>query len=262
MFFRMDTLPLTIALCLVVGGTVAVGTVIGRRARDRPGVRHESIGVVQGALLGLVGLLLAFGLSMAVGRYDTRRALVVHEADTIGTTFLRAQLLAEPTRSASLDALETYADAAIDLADHVPDSADSVAASARMEELQRDLWRLAGDAVGADPVGTAPKLYVETLNEMIDAHADRSASLRNRVPPTVLALQVFGSAVALGALALYLGLLGRGLLTSLVATVVVLLILLISFDLDRPNRGLITVPDRPLADARASMDAPPAAVGP
>jgi hypothetical protein len=130
------------------------------------------------------------------------------------------------------------------------------------EALQRELWSLAGTAVSADPVDSAPRLYVETLNEMIDAHSDRVASLRNRVPLTVLALQVFGSAIALGALALYLALLGRGLLTSLVATVVVLLILFVSFDLDRPNRGLITVPDQPLVEARASMDPPPAFPGP
>jgi hypothetical protein len=262
MFFQVSTLTLALILCFIVGGAVAIGTVVGRRLRDRPGIRHEPVGVVQGALLGLVGLLLAFGLTMAVGRYDTRRAILVHEADTIGTTFLRAQLLAEPTRSTSLDLLERYADVAVELADQVPDSAQFDAAAARMDELQRELWGLAGNAVTDDPVATAPRLYVETLNEMIDAHADRVASLRNRVPSTVLALQMFGSAVALGALALYLALLGRGLLTSLAATVVVLLILFISFDLDRPHRGLITVPDRPLAEARASMDHPPAAAGP
>jgi hypothetical protein len=261
MWFRMGTLTLAVVLCLIVGGTVAIGTVLGRRLRDRPGVRHEPVGVVQGALLGLVGLLLAFGLTMAVGRYDARRALVVHEADTIGTTYLRAQLLAEPTRSASLETLKRYADAAVALADLVPDSTTFDANSATMEGLQRDLWRLAGEAVTSDPSGSAPRLYVETLNEMIDAHADRVASLRNRVPSTVSILQVVASAIALGALALYLALLGRGLLTSLVATVVVLLIVFITFDLDRPHRGLITVPDRPLVETRASMDPPPAATG-
>jgi hypothetical protein len=63
-------------------------------------------------------------------------------------------------------------------------------------------------------------------------------------------------------LALYVALLGRGLLTSLVAATVVILILFISLDLDRPHRGLITVPDRPLVAARDSMDQPPAAGGP
>lgn len=262
MFFRMSTLALAVVLCLIVGGAVAVGTVFGRHLRDRPGVRHEQLGVVQGTLLGLVGLLLAFGLTMAVGRYDSRRALLVDEAVAIETTFLRAQLLAEPARSASLDLLVQYTDAAVEVADHIPESVEFDAASARMEETQRELWRLAGNAMTADPVGSAPRLYVDALNETIDAHSDRLASLRNRVPPTVLALQLFGSAVALGVLALYLALLGRGAFTSLVATTVVLLILLISFDLDRPHRGLITVPDRPLAETRASMDLAPAAAGP
>jgi hypothetical protein len=75
----------------------------------------------------------------------------------------------------------------------------------------------------------------------------------------VVILQVLGSAIAIGVLALYLALLGRGLATSLVAATVVILILFISLDLDRPHRGLITVPDQPLVTARADMDEPAAA---
>jgi hypothetical protein len=82
------------------------------------------------------------------------------------------------------------------------------------------------------------------------------------VPGTVMMLQVFGSAIALGVLALYLAMLGRGVFTAVAAAAIVILILFISFDLDRPQRGLITVPFAALVDVRASMDAPPAATGP
>ena len=58
---------------------------------------------------------------------------------------------------------------------------------ARIGDVQRELWRVAGDAVRADPTGTAPRLYIETLNAMIDSHTDRVTSLRNRVPSTVRA---------------------------------------------------------------------------
>jgi hypothetical protein len=220
------------------------------------------VGAVQAALLGLIGLVLAFGLTMAVGRYDNRRAVVVQEANDIGTTYLRAQLLAEPSRTTSLELLRRYTDVAVDLADHVPDSDRFDQDLRRMDQLQRQLWSSAGDAVRADPTGTAPRLYVESLNAMIDSHTDRVTSLRNRVPSTVVLLQVVGSAVAIGVLALYLALLGRGLATSLVAAAVVILILFISFDLDRPHRGLITVPDAPLVDARESMEEPPASAAP
>ena len=70
------------------------------------------------------------------------------------------------------------------------------------------------------------------------------------------------AAAALGLLAVYLSILGRGMITVLLAAVLVTALLLVTFDLDRPTRGLITVPDRPLTIVRASMVLPPAASGP
>jgi hypothetical protein len=255
-FFRLSTAALAVLLIAVLAGSVAIGVLAGRAMRDRPGTRHETAGVVQGALLGLVGLLLAFGLSMAVGRYESRRALVVQEANDIGTTYLRAQLLAEPERSRSTELLGDYTDAAIAVADAVPDTGQYRTAVANVEQLQGELWTLATDAATADPVGTGPRLYIETLNNMIDTHTSRVASLGNRVPTPVMVLLVFGSAIAVGVLAFYLTLLGKGLATSLITAAVVLIILFVSFDLDRPRRGFIQVPDAPLVQLRDSFDQP------
>jgi hypothetical protein len=254
-FFQLRTFALAFLLVATVGGSVTVGILIGRALRGRPNTTHEPAGVVQGTLLGLVGLLLAFGLSMAVGRYDTRRALVVQEANDIGTTYLRAQLLSEPERDQSLALLVEYTDAAIALADTTPDTAQYRDRVQAVESLQTDLWALAGDAVAADPVGTAPRLYIEVLNDMFDTHTSRVASLSNRVPTPVMLLLVLGSSVALGALAVFLTLLGRSIMTSLITAVVLLVILFVSFDLDRPHRGFITVPDAPLIQLRESMGA-------
>jgi hypothetical protein len=261
-YFHLQSWVLLVVLLAVVGGTIALGIVAGRRLRARTGGGHEPVGVVQGALLGLVGLLLAFGLTMAVGRYEARRALVVKEANTIGTAYLRAQLLAEPQRSTSLRLYPDYADAAIAIAEGVPDTPSFDRSVVRIEDLQRDLWGLAGEAMAGDPIGSASRLYVEALNEMIDTHAERVTSLGNRVPSTVMVVLVLGSAIALGVLALYLTMLGRGVAASLLAAGVVILILFVSFDLDRPRRGLITVPYDPLIDVRASMDQSPAAAPP
>jgi hypothetical protein len=60
-----------------------------------------------------VGLLLAFGLSLAVNRYEDRRANSVREANTIGPTYLRAQTPKEPIRSGSLDLLVRHTRSAI-----------------------------------------------------------------------------------------------------------------------------------------------------
>jgi hypothetical protein len=128
--------------------------------------------------------------------------------------------------------------------------------------LQRRLWHLAGQATAAAPVATAPRLYVDSLNATFDDQEARLSALTNRVPGAVLALEVFGAAVAVGVLALHISVLGRGLVAMLAAGALVTLLLLVTFDLDRPTRGLIKVPSTPLESIRTSMALPPAAEAP
>ena len=72
-------------------------------------------------------------------------------------------------------------------------------------------------------------------------------------------LEVIGAAIALGLLGLYLSVLGRGVWPMAFATALVTMLLLVTFDLDRPTRGLITIPDTPYTALKASMELPPAA---
>lgn len=262
MFFRLSSLELALVLFGIIFGTTGLGLVLGRYVRDRSEHLREPLGVLQGALLGLVGLVLAFGLALAVGRYESRRAAVVDDANAIGTTYLRAQTLAEPMRTRSLDLLTRYTDTSIRLSGAIPGSSKSRRAIADGQALQRQLWGLAGQALAAAPVASAPRLYVETLNEMIDMQTVRVAALNNRVPGAVLAVEVIFAAVALGLLAFYLALIGRGVLPVLIAASLISLLLLVTFDLDRPTRGLIKVPATPLTSLRASMELPPAAAAP
>ena len=259
MFFSLPSWAVALLIFAIVGGACVVGALAGRYLRRHTDVLREPIGVLQAALLGLVGLILAFGLSLAVGRYEARRAAVVAEANAIGTTYLRAQLIAEPTRSESLDLLRRYADLSLRLSREIPNSAAMKRTTAEQSAIQRRLWRLAGQAISAAPTASAPRLYVDSLNDTIDQETVRVAALGNRVPGAVLGLEVIGAAVVVGLLALYLTVLGRGLLAALAAAGLVTLLLLVTFDLDRPTRGLITVPATPLEALRASMLLPPAA---
>jgi hypothetical protein len=262
MFFRLSSLELALIIFGIVLGTTLLGVVVGRRVRMHAETLREPFGVLQAALLGLVGLLLAFGLTMAVGRYDMRRTAVVDDANAIGTTYLRAQTLREPARTQSLELLVRYTDASIALSHTVPGSTAQEVAIAEGGQLQRALWRLAGEALASSPTDSAPRLYVQTLNEMIDMQTVRVSALNNRVPSAVLQIEIIGAAVALGLLALYLAILSRGVITVVLAAAFVSVLLLITFDLDRPTRGLVTVPDTPLVALRASMELPPAAQAP
>jgi hypothetical protein len=261
-FFRLNDWELALIIFGVVIGMTVLGVITGRYLRKHKETLREPFGVLQAALLGLVGLILAFGLSLAVGRYEQRRAAVVDEANAIGTTYLRAQTLAEPARSRTLALLPLYTDVTILLSREIPGSAEANRTIARSGLLQRRLWRVAGEALKAEPVASAERLYVDSLNSAFDSQDVRIAALNNRVPGPVLALEVLSAAAALALLGLYLAILGRGTVTVVVAAVLVTFLLLVTFDLDRPTRGLIRVPNGPLVAVRASMVLPPAAAAP
>jgi hypothetical protein len=261
-FFSLTSWQLGLLVFTVIVGASALGVLAGRHLRRREETYHEPIGVLQATLLGIVGLILAFGLSLAVGRYQDRRADVVADANTIGTAYLRAQTLIEPQRSRSLALLRHYNDLAIRLTGEVPGGAALRATAAEQGSVQQMLWRLGGEALNARPRNSAPRLYIESLNEMIDQQGVRLAGLNNRVPNAVLWLELLGGAFALGVLALYVSVLGRGLAPVVIAVVVVSFLVLVTFDLDRPTRGLITIPATPLLNEKATMTLPPAAPPP
>jgi hypothetical protein len=257
--FRLSTPALALGLFAVIGGSAVCGLLIGRSRRTHHHGLKESSGVLQGVLLGFMGLVLAFAMSLAVGRHEARRAAVVDDANTIGTTYLRAQTLAEPVRSSSMALLVDYTDVELRLTLEEPGSAGEDQTIADGADLQRQLWALAAQAVREQPTATAPRLYEESLNDMIDEQTVRTAGLGNRVPTEVLLLEIFGAALAMFLLGLHVGLLGRGFVPILLAAGLVTMLLFVTFDLDRPTRGLIKIPDGPLVALRESMDAPPAA---
>ena len=99
-FFSLTSWELWLLVFVVLFAASGTGVVAGRALRGHSDTHREPIGAIQGALLGVVGLMLAFGLSLAVGRYQDRRADVVADANAIGTTYLRAQTIPEPQRTA------------------------------------------------------------------------------------------------------------------------------------------------------------------
>ena len=173
--FELSTAVVALALLAVLVGAVGCGLLVGRSLRDRRESVTASFGVLQAALVGFMALILAFSLSLAVGRYQARRQAVVNDATAIGTTYLRAQTLPGPIRSRSLPLIVRYTDAEIRLGHIVPGSAAAARTVAEASALQRPLWKLAAQAVQEQPVATAPRLYEESLNEMINEQTVRVA---------------------------------------------------------------------------------------
>ena len=260
--FRVSTPVVALVVTLWVVAATVAGVWLGRRLRTTHEGLRDAVGAIQAALLAFVAVLFAFGLAMGVDRYEGRRQAVVDEANAIGTTYLRAQLLAEPARSRSLHLLQDYTDARIELSNTEVESEPFNAAVSKSREVQRSLWSNAGSAIADLPIDSAPRLYVESLNQMIDADSSRVSALGNRIPSSVLVLYIAAGGLAMGALGLFMGLHGKGTRAVFAASAVVALILLVIVDLDRPRRGFVVVPRAPLTSVRAIMSDEPAVGGP
>ena len=145
MFFGLNSWLLALVLAGILFGATFLGLAAGRSLSHHRETLREPFGVVQAALLTLVGLILAFGLAMAVGRYESRRAAVVERCQRIGTAYLRAQTLREPVRSLALPLYPRYTDESIRLGQTAPGSNEQRArdrGGVRTPAPPLELWRV------------------------------------------------------------------------------------------------------------------------
>src|SRR5215813_10844281 len=107
-------------LGLLLGTTLAVVLDLGRRIAVRYQIeqapqRKEQLGTIRDGLFILVSLLLGFTLTLAASRFAERRSLLVEEAISIGTTYMRASTLPQPYRDHSKKLLREYVDTRLKL---------------------------------------------------------------------------------------------------------------------------------------------------
>jgi hypothetical protein len=230
-----------------------IGRLLGVRATGRGG---DDVSTLEGAILGLLALMIGFTFAMALARFEARREAVLNEANAIGTTALRARLLPAQHSVEALKSLREYVQIRLDITQRFSSAAQLKAAIDRSNEIQEALWRNA-IALAAKDAGLVPTgIFIQSLNEMIDSQGKRLAALHSRVPNivflalygvTIIAFMFAGYANGLGARRVRLPVYVMGALVSAV-------ILLIQ-DLDRPTAGFISVSQQPMIDTAASIAA-------
>lgn len=188
MYSQSETF-LVLALFVVLLLAGEAGYRYGRRSRSGTDDRTRSQAVtIQGAILGLLALLLGFTFAMAISRFDSRKELVVEEANAIGTAYLRARLLPEPERTEVLRLLRGYVDARLETTRRGPDPPSAPGEDGSVTRLQELLWLQAIAATEKDRRAVPAGLFVQSLSRVIEIAGKREAALENHVPDSVLFL--------------------------------------------------------------------------
>jgi len=253
----LDAMPIWavfIVTQLIILLSVEVGYRLGNYRRSRSENEKEGVvGAMAGSTLGLLAFVLAFTFGLAAARFDTRRQVLLDEANAIGTTYLRAAML--PERGEKIRTLlRDYVDTRLNAVQsgHVDEGVR------RSEQLQGELWEEAVSIAANHSTSIVVGLYIQSLNEMIDLHAKRvTAGIRNRVPGPIWAALFAVAVFSFAAMGYHAGLsrTSRSPAGFAVAVTFAVVIVLIA-DLDRPQEGVLRVSQQALIDLQQSMRAP------
>jgi hypothetical protein len=206
-----------------------------------------------GATLGLLAFILAFTFGLAAARFDTRRQVLLDEANAIGTTYLRAGMLPE-RREEIRTLLRNYVNTRLEAV-----RSGNIAEGMRQSEnIQNELWAQATPVAERNPNSIVVGLFIQSLNQVIDLHAERvQASLRSRIPGAIWIGLFAVAALSLATMGYHAGMVGtrRSLAILAVAFTFSVVIELIA-DLDRPQEGVLKVSQHALLDLQRSMNVP------
>jgi hypothetical protein len=216
-------------------------------------------GYIVSAVLGLLALLLGFTFSLAVDRFETRRHLVLEEANAIGTAYLRAQLLPEPHRTRMSHLLVAYTDNRLALARAAVGSATQLQLLRTNDGLITDIW--AATSASFDSIKQLPfsGAYLGSINALIDLDASRKTARVARVPGEVFAI-LFTYLITTAAVLGYVLRGARGRLAAAFLLGLLTLSLMLIIDIDRPTRGGIIESQQPMEALQRSLAAQPPAV--
>jgi hypothetical protein len=235
---------------LVMWLAARVGLALPRRQQNLEGVR-EDFGIILGATLTLLGLIIGFTFSMAIARYDQRKNLEEEEANAIGTEYVRADLLPPAEAAKVRTLLEQYLQERLtfySVKNYQMSELPGI--NARISQLQDELWKAVAVPGAANP-NQVTALAVSGMNDVLNSQGYTQAAWWNRIP--------IAAWVLMASIAIFCNLLiGYGAHQPRKSLLVVLpLLVALSFlliaDIDSPRGGVIRVKPNNLISLQQSL---------
>lgn len=239
--FTTDAGELAGILIILMLVSMYGGFFIAQRIKKKhPSINDDSSGTIFGALLGLLGLLLAFTFGMAGARYDERRKVITQEANDIGTAILRCDLYPQDIRTELRIAFKSYVEARITYLEAGTDLAKVQTSLIDKDRYAAKIWQIATRFAHDNPSIFIPSnQMIPALNAMIDITTKRLALDTARVPDLIVSLLFILSVLC----SFYGGyMIGhKGKIDWVIAvgfSVVISVVVYATLDLERTRRGI------------------------
>ena len=259
-FESLPVLTIYIGISLTILFSCELGYQLGKNLHSKQDKEAtSSLGPMVGGLLGMLAFVLAFTFSMTAAHHSARKQNVLDEANAIGTAYLRADLLNTQHRNKLKALLREYVDIRIKAVEDIRTKGiagtNIGAVLKKSVALHNLLWAEASSAaIKANSLNTA--LMIASLNNVIEMHEKRvTAGLRNRIPISVW-IAVLGICIlTMITLGTQLGFSGKRRLVAVIPlSMAFSALLVLAVDLNRPEKGLITVGQQAMTNLQIKMN--------
>jgi hypothetical protein len=240
--FLSELSPLTISLSLFAGMIIIY--FLANRLAKLPSFSKfvdDTINPIEGSLLGLLALLLAFTFGMSASRYETRRAVMLSEANNIGTVILRCDLYPDSTRNKLRTYLKEYVEARIAYFQAGTDDTKERNTIQATEKWDGMIWSTVAEASKVKDNLVASNQMVPALNAMIDIVTTRNAEKNATVPDSILWLLFLLCIISSFILGFQKSTNRNPYIISIVFALMVCACIQVIIDLDRPRQGFINM---------------------
>jgi len=187
-----------IVLLLILGVSASLGRRFGRsEQKSHPENKLEIVGVAEGAVFGLLGLLIAFTFSGAYDRYETRKVHIVDEANIFDTAYEMIDLVAPKYQPVLRENIRKYLDLHIASYNDIPYEAKVDGDLEKAIDVQHKIWKTVIAACVENSNNGLAQLAIPAMSKMFDMfHAGINMTLIH--PPYIIFFLLIGLA-ALGA---------------------------------------------------------------
>jgi prepilin signal peptidase PulO-like enzyme (type II secretory pathway) len=250
LFYRTNEVVINWLFFVLMLIATEVGFRLGRKFETRtPENVKSQISTVEAAILGILALLLGFTVSMAVSRFEIRKQLVLEEADAIGTSSLRAQLLPAPAGPEIESLLRQYVNIRVQYGTAGNDLARLEDLNRQTARLQTEFWTRTATYAQQDPNPVRVGLLLQSLNQTIDLAKARWMAFQNHLPESVIYVNAAVGLLSAMLVGYSFGVNGRrNIFSMFMLAVSITLVLAVIIDLDRPRSGYIRVSQQPMID--------------
>ena len=220
-----------------------------------PNDEIDNVGAIEGSLLGLMGLLLAFSFGAAASKYDIKRELIMQESNNIGTAILRCDLYPDSLRNILRANFKEYVETRIAYYEAADSESKNTEALQKGSDYSKKIWQLVANDSQNPGSNVRAIQMIPAVNSVIDIASTREATRTAKIPSVIL-FMLFLLMISSGFLVGY----GqkskkRNHVMTVAFAMMTTLALYLVIELDRPRHGIINLDsvEKQIIDLRSNF---------